>query len=662
MPAPLLSLSLGRFKRLALRSGDAWQGGLFRLPTWVDEGPEGRPYRPWGGVWVSERTGLVHVEAEPEFGAHGPDLALTALLEFGLREAKHLGGRAARLRVTDPDLAAYLAGQLDDPDTAIDVVSDLPAVADVLGEMAKELSGAEPIAPALEAPGATVERLRAFAEAAAAFYAAAPWEHLQNEDLIGVESPKWPRNLSRVAVMGNAGINYGLAFFDSAADFERMAFSGMDVAARVPGSSWAVHFGPLDELPIPDADAWEQHALPVAGERAYPCALRLETSGGVRRADARELACLEALLRALAVTTEDQLDAGEWSVEVVSCDGPRTLSLTLPLLLQAERGTARGGARGGPDRRAIERATGRVHRFLKSREFASLEEANEALAAAQQAGLFADDAAGSSEALSPLEQAQELVYDAAEVAGRLRVKRARQALAISPDCADAWVMLAEAASSGTRARELYEQAVAAGERALGPGAFEEFAGHFWGHIETRPYMRARFGLGELLERLGERDAAASQYQELLRLNPSDNQGARYVLLALLLVLGRDADAQVLLHQYEDDIAAEWVYGRALWMYRRHGDGPQARESLRRAVEVNPHVVRFLLDPARMPVELPPHYAFGSPEEAASCAAGLRQGWEATAGALAWLRQRAHREIGPWSSRSRPRRGKPSRRR
>jgi tetratricopeptide (TPR) repeat protein len=661
MAAPVLSLSLGRFKRLALRSGDAWQGGLFRLPTWVDEGPEGRPYRPWGGIWVSERTGLVHVEPEPAFGAHGPELALTALLEFGLREAKHLGGRAARLRVTDPDLAAFLAAQLDDRDTTIDVVDDLPAVTDILHQMARELSGAEPIPSVLDAPGVTPERLRAFAEAAAAYYLAAPWEHLQNEDLIVVESPRWPRHLSRVTVMGNAGINYGLAFFDARADFERMAFSELDVSARAPASCWAVYFGPLDELPIPDADAWEPHALPVAGERAYPCALRFEPAGGVRRPDGRELASLEALLRALAVTTEDQLDAGQWSVDVASCEGPRTLAMTLPLLLEAERDIGRRGGNRAPDRRVFERGTRRIQRYLKSREFASLEEANQALAAAQQAGLF-DDGADAGEALTALERAQEMVFDAAEVMGRLRVKRARQALALSPDCADAWVMLAEAASSGARVRDLYERAVEAGGRALPPDVFETFAGHFWGHVETRPYMRARFGLAQQLERLGERDAAVGHYRDLLRLNPNDNQGVRYVLLALLLRLGRDADAEALLRQYEDDIAAEWVYGRALCLFRRHGDGPQARESLRRAVEVNPHVVRLLGHPDLMPDRLPDHFALGSVEEAAGCAAELRAAWEATPGALPWLRQRAPRELAPRSSRSRPRRGKPSRRR
>ncbi|MDP2168388.1 MAG: hypothetical protein Q8J64_08670 [Thermodesulfovibrionales bacterium] len=39
--------------------------------------------------------------------------------------------------------------------------------------------------------------------------------------------------------------------------------------------------------------------------------------------------------------------------------------------------------------------------------------------------------------------------------------------------------------------DLYRQGVEAGEMALGKKAFKEGVGHFWGILETRPYMRAR---------------------------------------------------------------------------------------------------------------------------------------------------------------------------
>ncbi|HEV2642619.1 MAG TPA: hypothetical protein VGT98_07930, partial [Candidatus Elarobacter sp.] len=65
---------------------------------------------------------------------------------------------------------------------------------------------------------------------------------------------------------------------------------------------------------------------------------------------------------------------------------------------------------------------------------------------------------------------------------------------ISSDCADAYVLLAEeTARTAGAARKLYEQGVAAGERALGPNYFRNEVGSFWGLLETRPYMRATPG-------------------------------------------------------------------------------------------------------------------------------------------------------------------------
>src|SRR5262249_29892832 len=96
---------------------------------------------------------------------------------------------------------------------------------------------------------------------------------------------------------------------------------------------------------------------------------------------------------------------------------------------------------------------------------------------------------------TPQGQAQQLLLQAFEQDDpQGRTERARQALALWPDCADAYVLLAENAQSRKEALRLYEQGVAAGERALGPEAFEQEAGHFWGLLQTRPYMRARLGL------------------------------------------------------------------------------------------------------------------------------------------------------------------------
>lgn len=81
------------------------------------------------------------------------------------------------------------------------------------------------------------------------------------------------------------------------------------------------------------------------------------------------------------------------------------------------------------------------------------------------------------------------MYDAWEQTNaRSRIALARKALGVSPLCADAYNLLADEASSLKEAGDLYAKGVEAGELALGPEGFEEYAGRFWGFLETRPYM------------------------------------------------------------------------------------------------------------------------------------------------------------------------------
>lgn len=239
---------------------------------------------------------------------------------------------------------------------------------------------------------------------------------------------------------------------------------------------------------------------------------------------------------------------------------------------------------------------------------------------------------------TPLDRAQEVMYQAFEAKGAARVRLARKALEISPDCADAYVVLAEQAAAPEEARQYYEQGMAAGERALGKQAFEEHAGHFWGVIETRPYMRAREGLAQCLWAAGRREEAAGHYRELLRLNPEDNQGARYCLVTLLLDLDRDEDLRRLLAEYEDDGSAVWAYTRTLLAFRQGGESSQAKQMLAKARKVNKHVPDYLLGHKQLPDEQPPYISPGREDEAANYAGSNRRAWLNTPGAISWLRK------------------------
>ena len=179
--------------------------------------------------------------------------------------------------------------------------------------------------------------------------------------------------------------------------------------------------------------------------------------------------------------------------------------------------------------------------------------------------------------------------------------------------------------------------MAAGARALGPELFEEKIGYFWGILETRPYMRALKGLAECLHEIGRLDDAITQFVELLRLNPNDNQGNRDRLAACYLEAGRDADALELLNRYPEGITASWTYTAALAQFRLHGSSEDAKQALHHAKDQNPYVSKYLCGLKRMPRQMPSHFALGSVEEAASYHELYGKCWRSTPGAIQWLK-------------------------
>src|SRR5271166_5971198 len=100
---------------------------------------------------------------------------------------------------------------------------------------------------------------------------------------------------------------------------------------------------------------------------------------------------------------------------------------------------------------------------------------------------------GAPRAKSATDKAQDVMYQAWDQAEpRKCIALANKALTISPLCADAYVLLTEEkAKSAKEALEYYRKGVDAGSQASGTKAFNEYAEHFWGFLETRPYMRAR---------------------------------------------------------------------------------------------------------------------------------------------------------------------------
>lgn len=612
------------------------EGGVFEFPqrVRVDEGASFRPRLP---LWCDAKSHALHFNA-----VLGPDEneLVAALESLGGFVNEFLGGQGcpACLKVRDSELAEYLRVRLAGAGIEIELVKRLPALEAVAAEMFElfEVSAEEPPG-LLDARGVTVERVRSFAEAAADWFRAAPWRQLSDADLIQIESPKPPRGLSWCVVLGAGGSTYGMAFYPSRAAYNRFLQAGR--SDEFDSSSTAgltqLFFEAMDALPEADARLWVEHDLPVVEEGAYPFPVKITSQGRVARPSKRELSFFEAILAALAATTEEELDSGRWRKEVATCDGPALVTLAIPDLLEppSPREWLQRGF--SPDRRALERVFADAHRYLGQNPPGAeddLPDFSELFA-----GRTIDEPL--TQPNTPAEQAQALCFQAFDVRGRRCVQLARQALQLDPNCADAYVILAEQAGSSEARIAYYRQGVDAAERSLEAEVFEEDVGRFWEIFSTRPYMRARFGLAESLAGVGDLDEAIEHEQDLLRLNPNDNLGVRYALLPRLLAAGRDLEAARLLKQYDEE-SAIWAYSRALIAYRLDGPSAAADRELAAALDFNPYVVELIHSDLTPPQ--PTSYGPGTAEEACVAAEELRPAFQSVPGFLDWIKNARRR--------------------
>jgi tetratricopeptide (TPR) repeat protein len=236
-------------------------------------------------------------------------------------------------------------------------------------------------------------------------------------------------------------------------------------------------------------------------------------------------------------------------------------------------------------------------------------------------------------------EAQQLFYDAMEAETDEQERELiTKALALDPTNVDALLTYARnCLFTDEQYIEVLRKIVAVGEKNLGPKGFKEYAGHFWGFIETRPYMRAREELAEALRAAGRLEEAVAEWEAMLELNPNDNQGVRFNLLAGYLALGRLEGARRLFEKYEADCQYNTVFawGKVLERFLS-GELPAAEKALAVARKQNSFTQGFIKGHRQMPKHLPDSYAMGSKEEAVCYAEVLCGAWSKHPSALKWL--------------------------
>ncbi|MFD2045513.1 SEC-C metal-binding domain-containing protein [Ornithinibacillus salinisoli] len=256
-----------------------------------------------------------------------------------------------------------------------------------------------------------------------------------------------------------------------------------------------------------------------------------------------------------------------------------------------------------------------LQNLLNEQNFDSIEEANDFMKNMMQNGSLHLDNTTYSKSKSNTDIAQDMLYEAQETYGAKRRKLIEEALKINPNSPDAYLLLAEDANSAKEQGRLLEKAVKAGEKDLGEVFFKENKGHFWMMIETRPYMRAKATYATSLEESGFIQEALKHYEELLELNPNDNQGIRYLLLSIYIELELYEHASKLIKQFEEDETANFLFNNALLSYFTNGLSSKTRRLLKNANKQNPYVKDYLQGTKHIPAQAFDYIGYGDESEA-----------------------------------------------
>ncbi|MEW6202567.1 MAG: tetratricopeptide repeat protein [bacterium] len=169
----------------------------------------------------------------------------------------------------------------------------------------------------------------------------------------------------------------------------------------------------------------------------------------------------------------------------------------------------------------------------------------------------------------------------------------RRALELDPELIDAHVHIGNLLLGRHRieqAESCYRTAVGLGRREHGEIDVEGA----WGWIEYRPFMRALHGLGLALEKKKNWQGALDCYLELLKINPDDNQGIRYLVGHVYHRLGDFENAEKCYIEAGDCPDGDW---NLVYLYFQHGMIQKAVEAVPPAILVNKYVPEEILHPS-----------------------------------------------------------------
>lgn len=168
-------------------------------------------------IWVDASQGVVR-SMDMVDNKVGPEAVVRTLMraiEHPQSPAKP--GRPQRIVVRDREIQFYLRGVLQDLDIAIDYIPELPIIDELFRSFAEVMDNQVP-----DLPPQYAQTLR---HKALEMWELAPWEFLEEQQILCIEVNKWDVEKLYVSVMGMLGMEYGILWYRSEDSLKRFRLS-----------------------------------------------------------------------------------------------------------------------------------------------------------------------------------------------------------------------------------------------------------------------------------------------------------------------------------------------------------------------------------------------------------------------------------------------------
>jgi len=205
-----------------------WVGGRITLPVYIEQA---EPFRPEIALWLELPEGFVvgHELIDP----NGPPVSLAdTLLHAMASPLVGMARRPPRIRISQPQLAAELREAVPGIDV---VVAPTPELDELVARMLQSRPGsAEHTESYFEHGRVGAETVAALFQAADALFRTAPWQLVQDSQVMRLDVPALGVEGACVSIIGALGESFGLIIFPSRLALERAGIDAGIGARGVP--------------------------------------------------------------------------------------------------------------------------------------------------------------------------------------------------------------------------------------------------------------------------------------------------------------------------------------------------------------------------------------------------------------------------------------------